>query len=64
MIIFILLDLTSAVTVQKPSIPDKLRIYQNLTGIDDGAIKAIYNQSLEGEKLFVKTIYLLCIIIK
>ena len=55
----ILLDITSAVSVQE-TIPDKLKIYQNRTRIDDGVIQAIYNRSLEGMILHSIGIHNLC----
>ena len=58
------LDITSTVAVLKPRIPDKLQIYQNWTGIDDGAIRLIYNRSLEGKKLYLITSHFLYIIVK
>ena len=58
------LDITSTVAVLKPRIPDKLQIYQNWTGIDDGAIRLIYNRSLQGKKLYLITSHFLYIIVK
>ena len=47
-IVLTLITISSAVVGRELKIPDKLRFYQNLTGIDDESIETIHNQSLEG----------------
>ena len=59
----ILLGISSAVSVQD-TIPDRLQIYQNWTGIDDRAIQGIYNRSLEGMILHSIGIHKLCITVE
>ena len=47
LVILLLLQLGSGSPIS--TIPEKLRLYQNITGIDDFEINKIFKKSLEGK---------------
>ena len=46
-----------SIAAGSPVIPEKLRLYQNLTGIDDLKLMSIFEKSLQGKHLRLNTGY-------